>query len=53
MKEIILNNEGLSSESALSDVFWALSFLTDGNDYEVQVVMDSEVCHIISDKFDE
>ena len=53
MKEIVLNNEGLRSESALSDVFWALSFLTDGNDNEVQVVMDSEVCHIISDKFDE
>ena len=50
MKEIVLNK---SNELALSDVFWALSFLTDGNDYEVQFVMDSEICHIISDKLDE
>ena len=47
MKEIVLNK---SRDSALCDVFWALCFLTDGNDNEVQVVMDSEICHIISDQ---
>ena len=50
MKEIVLNK---STDSALCDVFWALVFLTDGNDNGVQVVMDSEICHIISDQLDE
>ena len=50
MKEIVISKR---SEAALRNIYWAFSFISDGGDNKIQVVIDSGICLILVDNLKE
>ena len=51
MKEIAISKQ--TSEAALADIYWAFSFLSDGEDNNIQFVIDSGICQTLVDNLQE